>query len=81
MATEGEIEQHAERLRRLGPEGHQPWMKFLEGRVGLPGGHDRCASASEQAGLPALARREYQLALRDFPEDTASMRALASLLL
>lgn len=81
MATEGEIEQHAERLRRLGSEGHQPWMKFLEGRVGLPGGHDLCAAASEQAGLPALARREYQLALRDFPEDTASMRALASLLL
>jgi len=81
MPPENAVEQQAERLRRLGPAGHQAWVKFLEDRVRAPGGHDLCAAASEQAGLPALARREYQLALRDSPNDTASMRALASLLL
>lgn len=80
MLTDTEQKVWRQRISAGLPADVDAWTHFLKQRIQLRGGHAICGHLCEEAGLSALARREYQLAIRDNPTDqTASIR-LASLL-
>jgi hypothetical protein len=55
------------------------WKAFLENRRSLPFGHPEAARLCESAGLIQLALQEWQITLRDHPQNPEAMHRLALL--
>lgn len=68
LAAQGQLELARQRFREL-----------AESRLQSQGGHRELALVAEELGLVGLAEREFNLALRDDPEDIEALRHLVDL--
>lgn len=80
MLSDTEQKIWRQRLSAGLPADVDAWTHFLKQRLPQRSGHAVCGFLCEEAGLSALAKREYQLALRDNPTDQAVSIRLAALL-